>query len=264
MIDIIFFDQLTECLEFDCPWCKSLACALGNDTVRIPDKLLICIIRYIKLSYTMNINHGKIYGAIYCNFILTPMKYATILVLFEGYAPFPLVHLFESFPIPYFFGYLGFFPLLRLECISGGIRIWIWSWSWNWTFVAGLLVGFANRTTSKFLLLLLVLTTMKFLTTIHTYRFTSKCRIGNCCNMYHEASSPLWRHIFWQWKHSMRTACTVHTPNRNHCTWGGREILISTAAQLMESQTHIHISSPSLTNEEDNLKNQKHFIPLTL
>ena len=82
--------------------------------------------------------------------------------------------------------------------------------------------------------------------------------------MYHEDSSTLWQHRFWKCNHSMKTACTVHILNRNHYTWGGRDILISPAAQLMESQTHIHLSSPSLKNEEDNFQIKENFLPVTL
>ena len=76
-----------------------------------------------------------------------------------------------------------------------------------------------------------------------------QCSIEHCCTIYYGDYYPLWRHRFWQCNHSMRTACTVHIPNRNHYTWGGQEILISPAAQLMESQTHIHFYSPYLKNE---------------
>ena len=98
-------------------------------------------------------------------------------------------------------------------------------------------------------------------THLHVY---FQCRIGHCCTMYHEASYPLWRHNFLPCNNSIRTACTVHIPNCNHCTWGGQEILISPAAQFMQSQTRIQLSSPSLTNEEDNLQNQELFITVTL
>ena len=37
-----------------------------------------------------------------------------------------------------------------------------------------------------------------------------------------------------------------------------------TSVQFMGSKTHIHIYSRSLTNKEDHLQNQEHFIPVTL
>ena len=82
--------------------------------------------------------------------------------------------------------------------------------------------------------------------------------------MYHKYYSPLWRHKFWKCNHTTRTYFTVHILKRNHFTWGGQEILVLPAAQSMESKTHINLSSPSLTNEEDYLENQDRFIPETL
>ena len=40
--------------------------------------------------------------------------------------------------------------------------------------------------------------------------------------------------------------------------------MIYRAAQLMEIQTHMSLSSPYLINEECNLQNQEHFITVTL
>ena len=98
-------------------------------------------------------------------------------------------------------------------------------------------------------------------TQLHVYM---QCRIGHCCTMYHEASSPLWRNRFWKFNHSTITAYNFHIPNCNHCTWGRQEILISPGVHLMKSQIYIHLSSTSLTNEEDYLQNKEHFILVTL
>ena len=95
-IDIIITDELIKYSEFDCPWFKSLTCALVNYTVRNPDNLIVCINRYIKLSFTMNINHGINNRDVYCNFRTTAMKNGAIQVLFNAYAPFCLVRLFSG------------------------------------------------------------------------------------------------------------------------------------------------------------------------
>ena len=115
MIDIILSDQLIKCLEFDFPWCKLITCALGYDTVGNPKNPFVCIIQYIKFLCTMNINHGTIHEAIYCNVITILMNNSTIAIMFEEYEPFLLVHIFE---------FLIFYIYLIISSASSDTYCW--------------------------------------------------------------------------------------------------------------------------------------------
>ena len=161
----------------------------------------------------MNINCGTIHGVVYCNVTTIPMKNATIASNFEKYVPFFLLIILScSWSLLFWFYWILSSSLddmycwlkldleleLNLHCMTYG-----WSYKENYESISPASSCTCNNDL--------------FDDDTHLQVYI-QCRIGYCCTMYHEASSPLWRHRFWKCDHSMRSACTVRIPNCNHCT----------------------------------------------